>query len=93
LQYALLLASPLLITSGCRALTKDDHTLRLVLDAKRRTDGIYFFFYGPLSTPEWEKLIERPTAYDGAGEIARKGRVFWLDPDGTAHPIPVRQGN
>ena len=61
-----------------------------VLYSKKTSDAGYYFF-GPLvSSAEWGNLIERPLAFDGLEEHARAGRVYWLDPDGTTHPIPVR---
>jgi hypothetical protein len=43
-----------------------------------------------ISHVEWGNLVERPLAYDGLEDHARRGQVYWLDPDGTKHPIQVR---
>jgi hypothetical protein len=75
-----------------RALEERGLTLRSVLNHKKTKDAAYYFFSGPISHPEWGNLIERPLAYDGTEEFARTGRVFWLDPDGSAHPIPLKKG-
>src|SRR6185503_9488706 len=40
---------------------------------------------------EWGNLVERPLAYDDLEELARRGQIYWLDPDGTKHTIPVRR--
>ena len=61
-----------------------------VLYVKKTKEAGYYFFSVPISHVEWGNLIERPLAYDGLEELARSGRIYWLDPDGTKHPIPVR---
>jgi hypothetical protein len=73
-----------------RALEKDKYPLRLVLAVKKDADAGYYYFIGPISYPEWGNVVERPLAYDGFEAFAREGRVYWLDPDGTKHPIPVK---
>src|SRR5689334_19985948 len=62
-----------------------------VLYHRKAGDNVYYYFSVPISHPEWGNLIERPLAYDGTEEMARKGRVFWLDPDGSSHTIPFRK--
>jgi hypothetical protein len=73
-----------------RALEARGLTLVSVLYHKKTADAAYYFFSVPISHTEWGNVIERPLAYDRTEEFARKGRVFWLDPDGTTHPIPLK---
>src|SRR2546423_10599319 len=74
-----------------RALDERGITLAAVLYHKRTKDAAYYFFSVPISHPEWGNLIERPLAYDGTEQLARKGKIFWLDPDGSAHPIRLKK--
>lgn len=74
-----------------RALEERGMTLLSVLGHKKTKDAAFYFFSFPISHPEWGNLIERPLAYDGTEELARKGKVFWLDPDGSQHPIPLKK--
>jgi hypothetical protein len=69
-----------------------DHGLNLLslLYTRKTGDAAYYFFSQPLEHVEWGNTIEAPLAYDGFEDFARRGRVFWLDPDGTERPIPVR---
>ena len=70
---------------------EDGHyPLLSALWVKKAKDAGYYFFGVPISHTEWGELVERPLAYDGLEEFARRGQIFWLDPDGTKHPIPVR---
>ena len=62
-----------------------------LVEHKRKGDAVYYYFSIPTSATEWGNVVERPLAYDGYEEFARQGKVFWLDPDGTTHPIPVRK--
>ncbi len=73
-----------------RALEEGNPPLFAVLYVKKTTEAGYYFFSVPTSHREWGNLIERPLAYDGLEALARRGEVYWLDPDGTKHPIPVR---
>jgi hypothetical protein len=73
-----------------RALEERGLTLASVLYHKKTQDAAYYFFSVPISHAEWGNLVERPLAYDQTEEFARKGRVFWLDPDGTTHSIPLK---
>lgn len=73
-----------------RALEGDRYPLLSVLYVRKTKDAGYYFFSVPISHVEWGNLIERPLAYDGFDEFARHGKVYWLDPDGTKHPIPVQ---
>ena len=73
-----------------RALVSDRYPLRVVLDVKKTKDAGYYFFIGQISYPEWGNTIERPLAYDDLEDLARRGQIYWLDPDGTQHPLPVR---
>ncbi len=73
-----------------RALEANHFVLLSVLYAKKTgVEGCYFFS-APISHVEWGNLVERPLAYDGFEDLARRGQVYWLDPDGTKHPIAVR---
>ena len=74
-----------------RAIEKNQMNLLSVLYHKKEGDAFFYFFSVPISHVEWGQTIERPLAYDEAEELARCGRVFWLDPDGTTHPIPIRR--
>jgi hypothetical protein len=74
-----------------RALEEQGLTLLSLLYHRKEGDAAYYFFSVPISHAEWGNLIERPLAYDGTEELARKGRVFWLDPDGSKHPIPLKE--
>ena len=74
-----------------RALEEWGLTLLAPLNHKKTGDAAYYFFSSPISHAEWGNLIERPLAYDGTEELARQGKVFWLDPDGSTHPIPLKQ--
>ena len=73
-----------------RALEDGRFPLRVVLHAKRTQNAGYYFFSCRISHVEWGNLVERPLAYDDLEEFARRGQIYWLDPDGTKHPIPVR---
>jgi hypothetical protein len=66
-------------------------TLLSLLYHKKTRDSAFYYFSVPISHVEWGNLIERPLAYDGTEEMARRGRVFWLDPDGSTHSIPLRK--
>jgi hypothetical protein len=70
-----------------RALEVKGPTLVSVLHHKKTADAVYYFFSTPISHIEWGNLIERPLAYDGTEEFARKGKIYWLDPDGSRHAI------
>jgi len=97
LKEARLAEGPVLIQRGehfylryRRALENGRFPLLSVLYVKKTKDAGYYFFSVPISHLEWGNLIERPLAYDDLEEFARGGRIYWLDPDGTKHPIPVR---
>jgi len=66
-------------------------TLQSVLKSRRIGDGAYYYFTGPVSAPEWGNIIERPLAFDGYEDLARRGRIFWLDPGGKTNAIPIRR--
>lgn len=74
-----------------RGLEERGLTLLSALHHKKTADATYYFFSLPMSHPEWGNLIERPLAFDKTEEFARQGRVFWLDPDGTTHPIALKR--
>ena len=73
-----------------RALENDHFQLRVLVYVRKTKEAGYYFFSRPISHFEWGNLIERPLAYDELEEFARHGRIYWLDPDGTKHQIPVR---
>jgi hypothetical protein len=66
---------------------------RMVVDAKQTKDKAFYFFIGPVSFPERGNRIERPLASDGLAEFARRGAVYWLDPDGSEIPLQIRRSN
>jgi hypothetical protein len=61
------------------------------LVAHKAEDAGYYYFSAPISHTEWGNLVERPLAYDEFEDFARRGNVFWLDPDGTKHPLQIRR--
>lgn len=65
--------------------------LRPILICDERGGNAYFYWSSPISTPDYGQLIEFPLAYEGWDKYVRAGRVFWLDPDGTTHSIPIRK--
>jgi len=74
-----------------RTVDPQGQNLQPLVGSKHKGDGVCYYFTIPTSATEWGNLVERPLAYDGYEEFARQGKVFWLDPDGTAHPIPVQK--
>jgi hypothetical protein len=74
-----------------RALDGNRYPLRAVLIAKKTDEAGFYYLIGPTSYPEWGNLVERPLAFDQLEEFAKSGSVYWLDPDGTKHSIPVRR--
>ena len=73
-----------------RAVDDDGLTLLSVLYARKADDAGFYFFSVPISHVEWGCLVERPLAYDRFVDFARRGRVYWLDPDGSRHQLQVR---
>jgi len=61
------------------------------LVSKRKGDAVYYYFTIPTTSTEWGNLVERPLAFDGYEDFARQGQVYWLDPDGATHLVPVRK--
>ncbi|MEY2466230.1 MAG: hypothetical protein QOD03_751 [Verrucomicrobiota bacterium] len=74
-----------------RALEPKGPTLLSLLQSKKVGDAAYYYFSTPVSHTEWGNLIERPLAYDGYEELAEHGRIFWLDPNGKTHVIPIQK--
>ena len=74
-----------------KALNEDRFGLASPLVAKRTATGGYFYFARPISHPEWGNLIEVPLAYYRFEDFARHERIFWLDPDGTTHALPIQR--
>ncbi len=75
-----------------RALEDGHYPLLSVVYAKKTDDAGYYFFSVPISHVEWGCLVERPLAFDGFEDFARRGSIYWLDPDGTKHRLQVRPG-
>lgn len=97
LKNARLAEGPVIIQRGehfylryRRALEDGRFPLLAVLYVKKTQDAGYYYFSVPISHVEWGNLVERPLAYDEPEDHARRSRIYWLDPDGTKHPIPVR---
>jgi hypothetical protein len=42
-------------------------------------DAGLYFFSRPVSHVDWGCREERPLAYDGFEELARGGKIYWLD--------------
>jgi hypothetical protein len=63
---------------------------RTVVKAKKEKDRGYYFFIGTISAPERGNVVERPLASDGLTEFARRGAMYWLDPDGSEIPLEVK---
>jgi hypothetical protein len=72
-----------------RALPTNGPALALLLVAKKTPDAGYYYFSVAVSHTEWGNRFERPLAYDGLEDLARAGHIYWLDPDGTRHAVPV----
>jgi hypothetical protein len=98
LKAARLVEGPVIIQRGehfylryRRALEDGHFQMRSVVYVKKTKDAGYYFFSVPISHPEWGELVERPLAYDDLEEQAQRRSIYWLDPDGTKHPLPVRK--
>jgi hypothetical protein len=98
LKAARLVEGPVIIQRGehfylryRRALEDGRFPLRSMLYVKKTKDAGYYFFSVPISHLEWGALVERPLAYDDLEEQAQRRSIYWLDPDGTKHPLPVRR--
>jgi hypothetical protein len=74
-----------------RELEPNGLSLSVALCSKKAGDKVYYYFSTEISHPEWGNLVERPLAFDGYEQQARLGQVFWLDPDGKPHAIPVQK--
>lgn len=68
-----------------------DMTLRMVLDAKKGPDKGHYYFIAPISQPERGNVVERPLASDGMTELARRGAVYWLNPDGSEIALEIKK--
>ena len=98
LERAAMAEGPVLIQRGehyylryRRSIEGENLPLRLAIETRKDADAAYYFFAASVSQPEWGQLIERPLAIDDFDGYARNGHVYWLDPDGRKHAIPVRQ--
>jgi hypothetical protein len=74
-----------------RGIAKRGFTPLACVFHKETRDSFFFYFSVPVSHTEWGNLIELPLGYYEREEMARNGRVFWLDPDGSTHTIPLRK--
>lgn len=70
---------------------KNRPALRMVVDAKKKTDKAFYYFIAPISQPERGNVIERPLDSDGLTEFARRNAVYWLNPNGSEMPLDIRQ--
>lgn len=64
---------------------------RVMVGCKRTKEKAYYFFIGRVSFPERGNAIERPLASDGLSEYARRGAVYWLNPDGSEIALEIRR--
>jgi hypothetical protein len=69
----------------------DQPELRMVVGARKTKVKAYYFFIGPISGPERGNVIEMPLAFDGLAEFARRGAVYWLNPDGSEILLEIKQ--
>jgi hypothetical protein len=62
------------------------------VDSRETDDAVYYYFVGAVQSTVLERglPVERLLSGDHLEDLARRGRVFWLDPDGTTHPIATR---
>jgi hypothetical protein len=100
LKDASLIEKPVLVERGGyyyvrfrhQVLTNAFNPCRIV-DVRTSRDAAYFFFVGKISMQEFGERKEFPVASygDSCVELARRSRVYWLDPDGTAHLLPLVQ--
>lgn len=75
-----------------RATSPTDYTLILPVAYKQVGDAGCYYFYGPVSGFYYGQLVEYPLVYDkGATDLARAGRIYWLNPDGTKTKIPIER--
>ncbi len=70
--------------------SRNPYPLLSVLYVKKAKGAGYYCFSIPISHVEWGCVVERPLAYDHFEDFARAGQIYWLDPDGTKHRIPVK---
>ena len=74
-----------------REMNPEGHTLLYPLVYKERKGQGYYYFYGPVSSFYHGQMVEYPLAHDsGATHLARQGKLFWLNPDGSTKKIPLR---
>ena len=100
LKEAKVVEGPLIIQRGSdyflryrRATSPTDYTLILPVAYKQVGDAGCYYFYGPVSGFYYGQLVEYPLVYDkGATDLARIGRIYWLNPDGTKIKVPIKRG-
>ena len=74
-----------------RATNPESYTLNYPLDYMEQQGQGYFFFYGPVSSFYHGQMVEYPlTYYPGATDLARQGKLFWLNPDGSTKKLSLR---
>lgn len=65
--------------------------MRLVVDASKGNNKGYYFFIAPATLPERGHVVERSLIADGLGEYARRGAVYWLNPDGSEVLLEIKE--
>ena len=65
-------------------------TPKLVLVSKKTSDKAYYYFGGPVSHEETGVQVNRPLAFDGFTDLARRNALYWLDPDGSETHLEIR---
>jgi hypothetical protein len=65
--------------------------MRLVVDASKGNNRGYYFFIAPATLPERSNVVERSLAADGLSEYARRGAVYWLNPDGSEVLLEIKE--
>ena len=73
------------------ASTSSASALRQTVLVRRDGDRACYYFAGIQGNTEleWGAPVELSLRDDGVEDLARRGRLCWLDPDGTQHPIPL----
>lgn len=75
-----------------RATNPEGYTLYYPMDYREGKGQGYYFFYGPVSSFYHGEMVEYPLAYDsGATDLARQGKLFWLNPDGSTKQLTLRK--
>lgn len=64
---------------------------RMMVDSEKTRDKAYYFFVGAVSFPERGNAIERSLASDGLSEFAKRGAVYWLNPDRSEIALEIKR--